>query len=159
MLGIRRGSHLSYVVDLSISFSISAFFHALTLIPLPSSLSSYDTFRGILAFFMSQVIAIITEELVMACYRRFTTRIGKPPGLNPRVEVAIWKTLAGYIWVLSWLLSSGRWAVVVYLKMHMWEIPEIFVTPLVWVSEEHNLRGSRTVLRWVGSFDAWVDGR
>ena len=108
---------------------------------------------------MSQIVAIITEELVMACYRRFMTPIRKPAGQNPRVEVAIWKILVGYIWVLSWLLSSGRRAAEVYLKMHMWEVPEVFVTPLVWFSAEHSQRGSRTVLRWVGSFDTWVDGR
>jgi hypothetical protein len=108
---------------------------------------------------MSQVVAIITEELVMECYRRFTTPMQKPAGQDPRAEVAIWKILVGYIWVLSWLLSSAKWAVDVYLHMHMWDIPETLVTPLAWLSAEHSQRGGLNVLRWLGSLDAWIDGR
>ena len=55
-----RGSHLFYFADLlrylSISFSISAFFQSPTLTTLTSSVSCYIIFRGIIAFFMSQVV-------------------------------------------------------------------------------------------------------
>jgi hypothetical protein len=156
---IRRASQLSYLVDLSVSFFISGFFHALTLIPLPSSLPSYDIFKGILRFFMSQVVAIITEDIVMACHRRFTKPPHEPAEQKPRAEVAVWKMLVGYVWVLSWLLSSGSWASEIYLMIHMWEIPEIFVKPFLMFSAEHSQRGSYPVLRWIRWFDRWVDGR
>lgn len=89
LLGMRKGSLLSGTSQLIISFGLSCVFHQLQMY------NARRTFSGELAFFMSQPVAILAEDLAQYLYRPWNSQ-----------RYHHYTKLAGYAWVIVWFALS-----------------------------------------------------
>jgi len=113
-LGIRRGTNLSSYTQLWLAFFTSGFFHAASILLMPSPINI--TFRerttGIMLFFLWQAAAVTTEDFVQYLWK---TICGSPK------RGSQWPTVVGFCWVILSFWISLPWAGDVLMRVKMGE--------------------------------------
>jgi hypothetical protein len=127
-LHIPRGTKTAALVQTYVAFAISGIIHAqasYSLRPVPPFTGFYDRFTCLLIYFMLQAVGLNIEDVAISAYNALygnfasqTTKV-KPSdakenenfGLIPR-----WAPWLGRLWVISWCLITGQWALNAWLK-------------------------------------------
>jgi hypothetical protein len=145
-LGIPNKSMSAYVVHLCTAFSLSAIGHILSIIPITKGhISVREVCLDMTIFFALQTVGVILETVVINLWNRTTSSSTNEKQAKSSAEG---KTeaqrsnlrLVGYTWVWAWLILTGWWFNVVYIKLGVmeWANPGLLpvITPLLrWLRE------------------------
>ena len=116
VLGIRRGTTLSSYVQLWLAFLISGLGHAtsILILPSPTNITLDERTTGLIKFFLFQAAVITLEDFVQWSSDNF---------LGNAFNLATFRTLIGYTWVVCTLWYSLPMAGDVFVRMRLGEDP------------------------------------
>ncbi len=97
VLGLRKGGFVGRYLFIFLTFWLSGVLHLSG--ELATGLPWYES--GVVRFFYTQTLGILIEDGVQATYRAITGGVR-----DSKAEPALWKRIAGWIWVASWISWS-----------------------------------------------------
>ncbi|KAH8728506.1 membrane bound O-acyl transferase family-domain-containing protein [Phaeosphaeriaceae sp. PMI808] len=136
-LGMRRGSHVTRLLENTIVFAVSGFMHSL--VRLAQDSETYECWT-IAIWYFSQMLPIIAEGIIQGYWHRTKKELG----LQGRKWVRVFERTIGYAWVLGW---------------KMWCIPKYMHTRYMWSQyEEIDIPWSEYFQTFLGGqvFKFWI---